>query len=263
MAAITTTHVLIVLSIVAIVYALWMMFFFMRENRRTKKPSQKINDKTPLSGEKRKKGDIVGKSRFVLPVSGQSPPEAAIPPEDEKYTKKENNFAPENVPEHPRQIAPDELDEVFGEVPEGETNEPLNIDFPLYESFPEEDAEDVEEEPDFDDEEDENEEYPFGGKTYAQGISFDELGDAYRQVVHNPNSTDEQQEETGRILLNLKGTDMFEFLVSGEPDREDKITSLIDTYLTAFHKRTAGSSAESPSPQGAVPSGFNVRDYDV
>lgn len=258
MGAISQTHVLIVLSAVAIVYALWMMYFTMRESRRMNKPGHKDNGDT-LSGEKRKKGDIVGKSRFVLP-SGRSRPEAAVSPENERDTEKENIFAPANVPEHPRQIAPEELDEVFGQVPEGETNEPLDINFPLYESFPKEDAEDVEE-PEFDDDEDENEDYPFEGKTYAQGVSYDQLGDAYRHVVHNPTLTDQQQEETGRILLNLKGTDMFEYIVSGPPEREDKVTSLMHTYLSAFNKRMAAESAESPSPQGDFPPGFDVRDF--
>jgi len=262
MGAITQTHVLIVLSAVAIAYAAWMMYFTMRESRRTDKPGRKDKGNSPASGEKRKKGDIVGKSRFVLPVSGQPSPQAAVAPENETDTKKEDNFAPANVPEHPRQIAPDELDDVFSQVPEGEDNEPLDIDFPLYESFPEEDEED-EEEPDFgfDDDEDENEDYPSEGKSYAQGVSFDQLGDAYRHVVHNPTITDEQQQETGRILLNLKGTDMFEYLVSGQPGRENKVKSLIDTYLSAFNKRIAAESAESPSPQGDFPSGFDVRDY--
>lgn len=259
MDAINRTHVLVVLSAVAIIYAVWMIFFLMRENRRTTKNGQRNNENGTPTGGKRSKGDIVGKSRFVL-TTGHSQPQAAVAAETETDTKKEDNFAPANVPEHPRQIAPDELDEVFGEVPEGETNEPLNIDFPLYESFPEEDSEAMEE-PDFDDEEDENEDYPNEGKTYAQGVSFDQLGDAYRHVVHNPKITDEQQEETGRILLNLKETDMFEYIVSGQPERENRVTSLIDTYLTAFSKRIAGDEAESPSPQGAVPSGFDVRDY--
>lgn len=259
MDTINPTHVLIVLSAVAIVYALWMMYFTMRESRRTnKKGSNAGGDSSPE--QKRKKGDIVGKSRFVLPVASQSSPQAAVSPETEIDTKKENIFAPANVPEYPRQIAPDELDEVFGEVPEGETNEPLNIDFPLFESFPEEDSEDMEE-ADFDDDDDENEDYPFEGKTYAQGVSFDQLGDAYRHVVHNPKITDEQQEETGRILLNLKGTDMFEYIVSGKPERENRVSNLIDTYLSAFNKRMTEDSTESLSPQGDIPSGFDVRDY--
>jgi len=258
MDVINRTHVLIVLSVVAIIYAVWMMFYLMRESRRTNKGQRSKGNDAP-TGDNRRKGDIVGKSRFALP-RGQSQPQAAVATENETDTEKENTFAPANVPERPRQIAPDELDEVFGKVPEGETNEPLNMDFPLYESFPEEDSE-VMEEPDFDDDDEENEDYPNEGKTYAQGVSFDQLGDAYRHVVHNPTITDEQQEETGRILLNLKETDMFDYIVSGQPEREHRVTSLISTYLTAFSKRIAGDEAESPSPQGAIPSGFDVRDY--
>lgn len=258
MGAITNTHILIVLSAVGLVYTLWMLYYMIRETRRVNKPKRKDKYDTS-SGEKRKKRDIMGKSRFVLP-SGHSRPEAAVAPETEPDTEKENTFAPANVPEHPRQIAPEELDEVFGQTPEGETNEPLDIDIPHDESFPEEDAEDMDE-PEFDDNQDENEDYPIQGTTYAQGVSFDQLGDAYRHVVHNPTITDEQQEETGRILLNLKGTDMFEYLVSGNPEREDRVTSLMDTYMTAFNKRIAVESAESPSPQGVFPSDFDVRDF--
>ena len=104
---------------------------------------------------------------------------------------------PTNVPEHPRQIPPEDLDEVFGVAPEGEPNEPLEIDFPLYdESFPDADAE----EPDYDEDEDDTEELPLLGRSLAQGVSFEQMGEAYRHVVHDPPSTDEQREETGREI---------------------------------------------------------------
>ncbi|KDS11375.1 hypothetical protein M082_6260, partial [Bacteroides fragilis str. 3725 D9 ii] len=150
------------------------------------------------------------------------------------------------------------LDEVFGVAPEGEPNEPLEIDFPLYdESFPDADAE----EPDYDEDEDDTEELPLLGRSLAQGVSFEQMGEAYRHVVHDPPSTDEQREETGRVLLGLKQTDMFEVIVSGRPDGNDRVKSLIDTYLSAFHRRMSERSAESPSPQGSVPTGFDVREF--
>ncbi|MFA7136053.1 MAG: hypothetical protein WC125_09380, partial [Bacteroidales bacterium] len=96
----------------------------------------------------------------------------------------------------------------------------------------------------------------------AQGVSFEQMGEAYRHVVHNPTITDEQKEETGRVLLNLKGTDMFEAIVSGQPGGGDKVDILINTYLTAFQKKVAERSAESLSPQGEVPTGFDVRMYE-
>ena len=98
-------------------------------------------------------------------------------------------------------------------------------------------------------------------RSLAQGVSFEQMGEAYRHVVHDPPSTDEQREETGRVLLGLKQTDMFEVIVSGRPDGNDRVKSLIDTYLSAFHRRMSERSAESPSPQGSVLTGFDVREF--
>lgn len=255
MDAITTTEVLVFLSVVAVLYTFWMMYFILAESRRNRKRPKPDNKVSPP--DKNSKEDIVGKSRFVLPLYGQPMPKAAVESETESDKKKENIFVPENVPEHPRQVATDELDEVFGAVPEGEDNKPLDIDYPLYvEPFPEEEAAERD-----DENEDEDEDLPLVGSLSARGASFDQLGDAYRQVVHNPSITEEEKEDTGRILLSLRHTDMFEAIVSGFPEREDKVTTLIDAYLSAFHKRTAQGSAQSPSVQGDLPEGFTVRDY--
>lgn len=88
------------------------------------------------------------------------------------------------------------------------------------------------------------------------------MGEVYRHVVQqSPIITTEQKEKAGRILLNLKQTDMFEAIVSGHPEGKDKVKDLIDTYLSAFQRKVYERSAESPSPQGAVPSDFDVRNY--
>lgn len=148
-----------------------------------------------------------------------------------KGIEKEHIFAPASASEHPRQIPPEDLDEVFGEVPAGEQNEPLDIYYPLYEeSFPDTEAEEP-------DDEDETEELPLLGRSLAQGVSFEQMGEVYRHVVHDPPITDYQKEETGRLLLGLKETDMFEAIVSGCPDGNDRVKNLIDTYLSAFHRR--------------------------
>ena len=251
MITINSHTILVLLIVFAVVYAVWTMVYLTRFGKTDKK----TNDAKEPDTVKRKKGDIIGKSRFVLPLSGHPQPEAAVAPETESDTKKENIFAPASVPEHPRQIAPEELDDVFGAVPEGETNEPLDIDYPLQvKPFPEEEAEETEDE-------DESEDLPFRGKPVAQGVSFEQMGEAYRHVVHNPTITDEQKEETGRVLLNLKGTDMFEVIVSGQPGGDDKVDILINTYLTAFQKKVAERSAENEPSQGEVPTGFDVRMY--
>ena len=234
------------LPLFAVGYALWAFFRLWRMERN--EPADGIvAEDTPCRQE----------SRFVLDPR-HSRPQAAVESETEKVTEKADIFVPTNVPEHPRQIPPEDLDEVFGVAPEGEPNEPLEIDFPLYdESFPDADAE----EPDYDEDEDDTEELPLLGRSLAQGVSFEQMGEAYRHVVHDPPSTDEQREETGRVLLGLKQTDMFEVIVSGRPDGNDRVKSLIDTYLSAFHRRMSERSAESPSPQGSVPTGFDVREF--
>jgi len=251
MITINSQTILVLLAAFAVIYAVWMMVYLTRLGKTTKEKNGEKGKNTT----KHKNGDIVGKSRFVLPLSGQSQPEAAIEPESEADTEKENTFAPASVPGHPRQIAPEDLDDVFGAVPEGEKNEPLDIDYPQQvKPFPEEEAEE-------DEDEDESEDLPFKGKPAARGVSFEQMGEAYRHVVHNPSITNDEKEETGRVLLNLKGTDMFEAIVSGQPGRGDKVNTLIDTYLAAFQKRVAERSAENEPPEGEVPSGFNVRDF--
>lgn len=160
------------LPLFAVGYALW-AFFRLRRMERNEPADGIVAEDTPCRQE------IIGRSRFVLDPR-HSRPQAAVESETEKVTEKADIFVPTNVPEHPRQIPPEDLDEVFGVAPEGEPNEPLEIDFPLYdESFPDADAE----EPDYDEDEDDTEELPLLGRSLAQGVSFEQMGEAYRHVV--------------------------------------------------------------------------------
>jgi hypothetical protein len=253
MIVINSNTILVLLIVFAIIYALWMMIYLTNEKRSYRKGGK--NEDTPKvqNEAKHRSGDIVGKSRFVLPRS-HSLPQAAKDTENEKRIENQNIFTSSNdVPEHPRIIPPDELDEVFGAVPEGEKNDPLDIDYPLtYDDQPDE-----ADEPD----EDEYEELPVSGGLLAEGVSFEQMGDAYRTVVHNPIITNEKKEETGRVLLHLKETDMFEAIVLGEPERQDRVTTLIDTYLTAFHKRMVERTGQQEAPASIVPLDFDVRNF--
>lgn len=172
MIVINSHTILVLLIVFAVAYAVWTMIYLNRLGKTVKKQGDAKGPNT----QKRKKGDIIGKSRFVLPLSGQSQTEAAVTPETELDTEKENIFAPASVPEHPRQIAPEELDDVFGIVPEGETNEPLDIDYPLQvKPFPEEEAEETEDE-------DESEDLPIKSKPVAQGVSFEQMGEGLQKA---------------------------------------------------------------------------------
>jgi hypothetical protein len=224
------------------------MCFFISESRRMRK---KDKDSAPKGQEeKRRKGDLVGKSLFVL-KERISTPQAAKEIENEKDTENAIIFAPSNVPtDYPRIIPSGELDDVFGAPPPGEDNPPLDIDCPMPQ------------EPDTDDEEEEEDEHlPAKSHSQALGISFEQMGEAYRTVVHNPVITDEKKEETGRILLNLKHTDMFEAMVSSSPEREDRVSGLMDSYLKAFRKRKAEEAGEDEPPVIPVPKEFDMKKY--
>lgn len=166
-----------------------------------------------------------------------------------------------SVHEYPRQIPPEKLDEVFGVPPAGENNDPEPYEAPLYEEepFPDFEAE-IEREMD-EDEGEHDDTQPPAGRSLAKGVRFEQISEAYRTVAHDNPLTDEKQQETGRTLLGLKQTDMFEAIVSAAPDGNDKVSRLIDAYLTAFQRRIAAEDAGGPSPQAPVPEGFDVRDF--
>ena len=102
---------------------------------------------------------------------------------------------------------------------------------------------------------------PIQGRPRATGDSFEKIGETYRALVHDNPLTDEKRQEIGETLLSLKRTDMFEAIVSAAPGGEDKVKSLIDTHLAAFHKKIAARAAGSPSPPAPVPDGFDVRNF--
>jgi hypothetical protein len=251
----TISYILGALSLVAAIYAVWTAWYFTAGYYRLKKELTK-NAPNREDSPKRK-GDIIGKSRFTLPLSGQSQPEAAVEPEKEKDTEKENNFAQSNVPEHPRMVPSDELDEVFGSTPQGEKNEPMEIEVPLSDNsnFPDEGEADETE--DF---EDETEELPTRGAHSALGVSFEQMGEAYRQVVHNPSMTEKEEEETGRVFLEIRETDMFEAIVS-QSEEGDRINYLMETYMAAFQRELAARNKEDNPLSGSVPSDFDVRQF--
>ncbi len=246
------TAVLLALSLFAAGYALWVAAYFVRGQR----PQKGEAPAPPPEPEPHR--SIVGKSRFALPQRGQPTPTAATGSENVKSGGKGDIFVPGSVRQHPRQIPPEKLDEVFGVPPEGADNEPDDVDCPLTEA-PDYEAE-MEADMDSDDE-NEDKSQPPAGRSLARGVLFENIGEAYRTVVHDNPLTNQKQQEAGQILLGLKRTDMFEAIVSARPDGNDKVKSLIDAYLAAFQKKIAAGDAGSPSPQAPVPEGFDVRDF--
>lgn len=244
---------LLVLTLFAVGYALWIAVWFIRNQRPQKQGPARVSAPASRQG-------ILGKSCFVLPPRRQPAPTAATESEDVKRAEKADIFVPGNVPQYPRQISPEKLDEVFGTPPAGESNDPEEVESPLVEAL----SSDYEADMDTDmdrDAEDDLESQPPAGRSLAEGVRFEKIGEAYRSVVHDNPLTEEQQQDVGQTLLGLKRTDMFEAIVSARPGGSDKVANLIDTYLTAFQRKVAARTAGSPSPQVSVPEGFDVRSY--
>lgn len=240
---------LLALTLFAMGYALWVARRFERGERKTDKET----GKEAPQPECRHRREVVGKSRFVLPARSQPAPKAATAGKNGKADEKADIFAPANVPRHPRQIPPEKLDEVFGAPPPGESNDPMEHSMPLYED-------DYAAETD-EDEDENGGPQPIQGRPRATGDSFEKIGETYRALVHDNPLTDEKRQEIGETLLSLKRTDMFEAIVSAAPGGEDKVKSLIDAHLAAFHKKIAARAAGSPSPPASVPDGFDVRNF--
>ena len=89
------------LPLFAVGYALW-AFFRLRRMERNEPADGIVAEDTPCRQE------IIGRSRFVLDPR-HSRPQAAVESETEKVTEKADIFVPTNVPEHPRQIPPEDL----------------------------------------------------------------------------------------------------------------------------------------------------------
>ena len=70
MTAMTTTCILWLLTVCAVGYALWTVWYLFRESRRS-------NRRPPVSGVAPRRKEIIGKSRFVLDRR-RSLPQAAV-----------------------------------------------------------------------------------------------------------------------------------------------------------------------------------------
>ena len=88
----------------------------------------------------------------------------------------------------------------------------------------------------------------------AQGIGFEELAGMVRTVETAESATTGQREEAGRVLVEIRKTEIFEQIASGEPKKK-VVSSLMDDYFSAFYRQTEA------LPEGAVkaPAGFNPR----
>ena len=201
------------------------------------------------------KEDIIGKSKFDL---RQSRTEATTLINNKKEKENASIFVEEEEKKTSATIPLDKLDEVFSkdDLSDKDSNEiNLEIENTPPEFEPDNDSEEIDEE-----ETEEEDTEGRAGVSMASGLDFNNLASMVRTVETPDNATSKEKEEAGRVLVEIRKTDMFEQVVSGEPKKEVVVSSLMDDYFAAFHRKQqeAGVLHE---PTVKAPKEFDVRKF--
>lgn len=236
-----------------VLYALVVAVYLLRERmRKRKKNAAKNSGSNPFRSAV--KEDIIGKSKFDL---RQSRTEATTLVHNEKRIENEPIFAGENKKEAPVTPPLVESETVLsGENMTDENSNEINlvIENTPPEFEPEYDNDDIDEE----ETEDEDTE-GVAGVSMALGLGFDDLAGMVRTVETAGSATTEEKEEAGRILVEIRKTEMFGQVAGDEPKKQ-VVSALMDDYLAAFHrkKREAG---ETDEPAVKAPKNFDARSF--
>ena len=225
-------------------YGVWLAAYLLWEKRQSERPTPQ----TDVASPKRRDDvpDIVGKSSFrMTPKSAIPTPQAATRDESASATEKEPTFAPEAEKRSPARLADEELDAAF---------EHLEIpDVPLeYEDDEETDA---------------DEEMPLAVRPagYASGVSFEQIDRAVR-TASDASATDAERRQAGRVFGQIEGTELYDRLVSSSAAIGEKISGLMDCYLSQpiSTEGDAGTVAVRPRNIADAPDdtdGFDIRDF--
>ncbi|EFS29528.1 hypothetical protein [Bacteroides sp. D2] len=234
-------------------YALVVAIYLLRERmQKRKKNAAKNSGFNPFRSSP--KEDIVGKSKFDL---RQSRTEATTLINNEKGIENEPIFADENKKDTP--VTPPLVESEIVLSAENMTDENSNeINLVIENTAPEFEPEYNNEDIDKEETEDEDTE-GVAGVSIALGLGFDELAGMVRTVETADAATSEEKEEAGRVLVEIRKTEMFDQVVGDEPKKK-VVSALMDDYFSAFHrkKREAG---ETDEPIVKAPKDFNVRGF--
>ena len=172
------------------------------------------------------------------PESAKRTPQAATDGKTEPAMEKAATFASETENRTSARIPDDKLDEAF---------EHLEIpDVPLeYEE---------------DDYPEDEEEMPLaaGRQGYASGASFEEIAEAVK-TASNASASDAERTKAGQVFGQIGGTELFDRLVSGSADIGEKISGLMDYYLSPPPAVAAQPQTIAEMPDGFA--GFDIRDF--
>jgi len=188
----------LILRLLATVIMLIALFLLYRIAYPKQASPKKDNETT--RGKPESVPDVMGKSRFVLPDRSKPQQTPATLQETEKREEKPDIFAAETKKERPVAIPAEQVNEVFDDNSNSEIM-----------SIPLDDENEDESEIDFEAEEAEELHRALGHEPVtAEGIDYDKLRTVVKVVNEQP---EEVSEETGRTLVALENTDMFEKLV--------------------------------------------------
>lgn len=237
-----------------VLYVLFVVFYLLRERMlRRRRNAVKKSAFNPLRAAP--KEDIIGKSKFDL---RQSRTEATTLINNEKEKENASIFVEEEEKKTSVAIPLDKLDEVFSkdDLSDKDSNEiNLEIENTPPEFEPDNDSVEI------DEGETEEEEEDTEGRaevSMASGLDFNNLASMMRTVETPDNATSEEKEEAGRVLVEIRKTDMFEQVVSGKPKKKVVVSSLMDDYFSAFQRKQR-EAEEIVEPTVKAPTDFNVR----
>lgn len=199
------------------------------------------------------KEDIIGKSKFDI---RQSRTEATTLINNEKENENASIFVEKEEKKTSVVIPLDKLDEVFSTDNKTEENSDeinLEIENTPPEFEPDNDSEEIDET-----ESEEEDTEGRAGVSMALGLDFNNLASMVRTVETPDNATSEEKEEAGRVLVEIRKTDMFEQVVSGEPKKKVVVSSLMDDYFAAFHRKQQ-EAGELDEPIVKTPTDFDIR----
>lgn len=191
----------IILAIV--LYGVFILLYLLRERMlKRKKNAAKKPAFNPFRSAV--KEDIIGKSKFDL---RQSRTEATTLINNEKRIKNESIFADKNKKDTP--VIPPLVESETVLPDENMTDENSNeINLVIENTAPEFEPEYNE---DLDEEETADEDTEgVAGVSIALGLGFDDLASMVRTVETAESATSEEKEEAGRVLVEIRKTEVFE-----------------------------------------------------
>ena len=101
---------------------------------------------------------------------------------------------------------------------------------------------------------------------YELGMTGSEELDAAMRTARDPSADDSERRQAGRLFGQMQGTEFFDRLVSGSSDIAEKITGLMDYYLSPPFPTAGNAEAAAAAPYIATDApdglaGFDIRDF--